>query len=109
MEERSTYLAIIKSKTEIRKYVRIQVIGKDRVGKTSLVQRLLNLEDGAYNGKSTDGIEIDRKCQIRTTDGKWFVGDGKQRFFSFDVYQITHFIEFKRLLATVSCSKYIYP
>lgn len=66
------------SGTEIRNYVRIVVIGKQRVGKTSLVRRLLFLENGKYDGTSTDGIEIYRKCQIRKTDGKWFVGAGKQ-------------------------------
>ncbi|XP_071123448.1 probable serine/threonine-protein kinase pats1 [Mytilus edulis] len=64
-----------KSGLETRQYVRIQVIGRDRVGKTSLVRRLLFPEDGEYDGKSTDGIEINRKCQIRRNDGEWFVGE----------------------------------
>lgn len=68
----------IKSGIETRQYVRIQVIGKYRVGKTSLVRRLLFLEDGEYDGISTDGIEIIRKCQIKRNDGQWFVGEGKQ-------------------------------
>ena len=61
--------------TEIRQYVRIQVIGKDRVGKTSLVRRLLGkqLDDVI----STDGIDIDKTCQIRTSDGEWIVGEGE--------------------------------
>ncbi|CAC5414038.1 unnamed protein product [Mytilus coruscus] len=65
----------IKSGEEVRQYVRIQVIGKDRVGKTSLVHRLLFLDEGKYDGKSTDGININRKCQIRTSDGEWIVAD----------------------------------
>ncbi|XP_076116774.1 uncharacterized protein LOC143084249 [Mytilus galloprovincialis] len=75
MDEKNTYMDAIKTGIEVRQYVRIQVIGKDRVGKTSLVRRLLFLEDGSYDGKSTDGIEVDRKCQIRRKDGQWFVGD----------------------------------
>ncbi|VDI17324.1 Hypothetical predicted protein, partial [Mytilus galloprovincialis] len=74
-DKRNTYMEAIESGIEIRQYVRVQVIGKDRVGKTSLVRRLLYLEDGKYDGKSTDGIEINRKCQIRRNDGAWFVGE----------------------------------
>lgn len=77
MDEKNTYMDTINTGIEVRQYVRIHVIGKDRVGKTSLVRRLLFLEDGAYDGKSTDGIEVERKCQIRRKDGKWFVGGGK--------------------------------
>lgn len=60
---------------EIRKYVRINVIGKGGVGKTSLVHRLLgrNIE-GLI---STDGIEIHKSCQIKTSNGEWVVGKGK--------------------------------
>ncbi|VDI57301.1 Hypothetical predicted protein [Mytilus galloprovincialis] len=67
--ERTSYIEALQSGKEVRRYVRIQVIGKDGVGKTSLVRRLLRkpIEDGT----STDGIEIDRTCQIRTSDGEW--------------------------------------
>lgn len=75
-DERHTYMHAIKSGTEVRQYVRIQVVGKDCVGKTSLVRRLLFLEKGEYGGKSTDGIDISRKCQIRNSDGAWIVGEG---------------------------------
>ncbi|CAG2184693.1 unnamed protein product [Mytilus edulis] len=71
--ERKTYMDAVQSGTEVRKYVRIQVIGKDRVGKTSLVHRLLGYKK--HDGKSTDGIAIDRKCLIRESDGEWIVGD----------------------------------
>lgn len=59
---------------EVREYVRIQVIGKDRVGKTSLVRRLLG--KGIYDGTSTDGIDIDKTCLIRKSDGEWIVDEG---------------------------------
>lgn len=65
----------IQSGKEVRKYVRIQVIGKHGVGKTSLVHRLLGYKQ--HDGKSTDGIEIDRKCQIRESDGEWIIGEGE--------------------------------
>ncbi|XP_052073940.1 uncharacterized protein LOC127711826 [Mytilus californianus] len=71
-DERNSYMKAIEFGSEVREYVRIQVIGKDRVGKTSLVSRLLGY--GSHDGKSTDGIEINRKCQIRKKDGEWIVG-----------------------------------
>lgn len=77
-DERNSYMKAIELTSEVREYVRIQVIGKDRVGKTSLVSRLLGY--GSHDGKSTDGIEINRKCQIRKEDGEWIVGKGE--FFS---------------------------
>lgn len=64
----------IQSGTEKRQYVRIQVIGKDRVGKTSIVRRILN---ETHDGKSTDGLEINRNCQIRKIDGEWILGKGE--------------------------------
>ncbi|CAC5416064.1 unnamed protein product [Mytilus coruscus] len=75
MDERKTYMEAIKSGTEVRQYVRIQVIGKDRVGKTSLVRRLLGYSK--HDGRSTDGIYIEKTCQIRTRDGKWIVNKGE--------------------------------
>ncbi|VDI69242.1 Hypothetical predicted protein [Mytilus galloprovincialis] len=71
-DERNSYMKAIKLTSEVREYVRIQVIGKDGVGKTSLVSRLLGY--GRHDGTSTDGIEINRKCQIRKKDGEWIVG-----------------------------------
>ncbi|CAG2228075.1 unnamed protein product [Mytilus edulis] len=65
-------IAAIKDGTEIRRYVRIQVIGKDGVGKSSLVRRLVG--DSNMKVNSTDGIDIVKKCQIRTTDGEWVIG-----------------------------------
>ncbi|CAG2237589.1 unnamed protein product [Mytilus edulis] len=65
-------IAAIKDGTEIRRYVRIQVIGKEGVGKSSLVRRLVG--DSNMKLNSTDGIDIVKKCQIRTTDGEWVIG-----------------------------------
>ncbi|CAG2192063.1 unnamed protein product [Mytilus edulis] len=57
---------------EVRRFVRIHVIGKEGVGKSCLVRRLLGQKTDDI--KSTDGIDILRKCQIRTVDGKWIIG-----------------------------------
>lgn len=77
--DRNTYMEALRSGTEVKKYVRIQVIGQDRVGKTSLVRRLLKCE---HDGKSTDGIEIHRRYQMRTKgEGELFDCKGKVIFF----------------------------
>ncbi|CAG2233479.1 unnamed protein product [Mytilus edulis] len=60
----------IRSGKEVRQYVRIHVIGKDSVGKTSLVRRLLG-QGFELETKSTDGIDITRNCQIRAENGQW--------------------------------------
>ncbi|CAG2205048.1 unnamed protein product [Mytilus edulis] len=73
--ERKMYLEAIQSGTEVRQYVRIFVVGKHGVGKTSLVRRLLG--KGLDDVESTDGIDIDKTCQIRTSDGEWIVGEGE--------------------------------
>lgn len=72
--ERNIYIEAMKLGTEKSRYVRIQVIGKHRVGKTSIVRRLLNK---SHDGTSTDGLEINKNCQIRIRDGEWIVGEGE--------------------------------
>lgn len=75
--ELNIYTEAMNSGKEVRRYVRIQVVGKNGVGKTSLVCRLLG-EKNIQNVTSTDGIDVTvKKCQIRTKDGKWIVGKGK--------------------------------
>lgn len=64
-----------KSGKEVRRYVRIHVIGKSGTGKTSIVRGLLGQDIGDV--KSTDGIDIFKQCQIRTDDGKWIVSEGE--------------------------------
>lgn len=71
--------AAIKDGKETRRYVRIQVIGKDGVGKSSLVRGLIG--DINTNLNSTDGIDIIKKCQIRMTDGEWVIGKGELHLF----------------------------
>lgn len=59
---------------------RIVFVGKNGVGKTSLMRRLLwqNKED-VMSTQSTDGIEVE-KCNINIKDGKWSQCDGKKLF-----------------------------
>ncbi|CAG2217898.1 unnamed protein product [Mytilus edulis] len=67
--DRKHFMERIQFGHEVRKYVRIQVIGKDGVGKTSLVRRLLNQDLEGVT--STDGIDISRKFHIKEDDGTW--------------------------------------
>lgn len=60
---------------EHRQYVRIQVIGKNGVGKTTLVRKLLE-DKQTKEAYSTDGIEIHQKCKI-DQDGTWIICDGE--------------------------------
>ncbi|CAC5411139.1 unnamed protein product [Mytilus coruscus] len=52
-------------------FTRVVFIGKNGVGKSSLMRRLLwqNKED-VISSKSTDGIEVE-KCNINIANGKW--------------------------------------
>lgn len=84
-DEKTRYMEAIQHGKEVREYVRIQVIGKDRVGKTSLVRRLLG--KGIYDGTSTDGIDIDKTCLIRKSDGEWIVDKGELIYLYLSVHQ----------------------
>ncbi|XP_063405793.1 probable serine/threonine-protein kinase roco6 [Mytilus trossulus] len=52
-------------------FARLVFIGKNGVGKTSLMRRLLwHKKEDVTSTKSTDGIEVE-KCNINIDDGKW--------------------------------------
>lgn len=72
--ELKTFIEAIKSGSEASSYVRIQVIGKEGVGKSSLVRRLLG--EGIEDVKSTDGIDTIRTFHIRKNDRAWIFGEG---------------------------------
>ncbi|VDI58566.1 Hypothetical predicted protein, partial [Mytilus galloprovincialis] len=73
LEDRQLYTEIIRTGTEIRYFVRIQIIGENGVGKTCLLRRLL--KEDIDDVTSTDGVDIVvRKCKIRLRDGKWIIG-----------------------------------
>lgn len=57
---------------EKRYYVRIMIVGKESVGKTCLVRRLL--KESIDDVTSTDGIDITvHQCKIDIDDGKWMI------------------------------------
>ncbi|XP_071139815.1 uncharacterized protein [Mytilus edulis] len=61
------------TKTEKRYFARIMIVGQDKVGKTTLLRRLL--KDSTAGVSSTDGVDIaiDR-CKIDIESGKWTIG-----------------------------------
>ncbi|CAG2185930.1 unnamed protein product [Mytilus edulis] len=72
-KDRTRYIELMQSsEMEKRYYVRIMVVGKESVGKTSLVRRLLlkNIDDVV----STDGVDIVvDQCKINIEDGSWLI------------------------------------
>lgn len=63
------------STTAQRYFVRIMIVGKESVGKTSLLRRLL--KDSTAGVSSTDGVDIVvNRCKINIEDGKWTIGKG---------------------------------
>lgn len=61
-------------------FARLVFIGKNGVGKTSLMRRLLWQEkEDVTSTQSTDGIEVE-KCNINITNGKWTPCNGKTLF-----------------------------
>ena len=65
----------IESKFEKSSCIRVIIIGKEGVGKTSLLRRLLkeNIDDV----QSTDGVEIvTNRCKI-SINGEWKIEKGK--------------------------------
>ncbi|CAG2241723.1 unnamed protein product, partial [Mytilus edulis] len=72
-KDRTRYIELMQSsEVEKRYYVRIMVVGKESVGKTSLVRRLLMKNiDGVV---STDGVDIVvDQCKINIEDGSWLI------------------------------------
>lgn len=52
------------------------IVGKERVGKTCLLKRLLN--ESIDKVSSTDGVQVVvRQCKIDIKDGKWIIGKGR--------------------------------
>lgn len=64
------YLKLLESGSEIKRDIRLVIVGEKGVGKTSLLKRLFGEEMGGV--KSTNGIEIHRiKCHAEYNDGIW--------------------------------------
>ncbi|XP_063448129.1 uncharacterized protein LOC134727678 [Mytilus trossulus] len=75
-EERKKREKVISSEMENRHFLRIMIVGKERVGKTCLLKRLLN--ESIDKVSSTDGVQVVvRQCKIDIKDGKWIIGKDK--------------------------------
>lgn len=75
-EDRNKYVKLItSSETEKRHFVRIMFVGKESVGKTCLVKRLL--KESIADTHSTDGVDIIiRRCKINIENGEWIIDQG---------------------------------
>lgn len=77
MDERNEFIKLMEiSETERRYFARVMIVGKNSVGKTCLLKRLLmeNI-DGIT---STDGVDIvEGRCKISLDDGSWKIEKGR--------------------------------
>lgn len=75
--DRIRYTNLVQSSaTENRYFVRIMIVGKESVGKTCLMRRLL--KDSTADVSSTDGVDIVvRRCKINIQDGNWTIEKGR--------------------------------
>ncbi|XP_071143940.1 uncharacterized protein [Mytilus edulis] len=69
------YLKLLQSGNELKRDIRLVVVGKKGAGKTSLIRRLFGEDIQDVN--STNGIEIHKiKCKAKSDDGIWNKLDG---------------------------------
>lgn len=80
-EREKTLHEDVKGKCGKHHFARVFFIGKNGVGKTSLMRRLLGQDkkDVMFT-ESTDGIEV-AKCNINIVNGEWSPCDGTNLFF----------------------------
>ncbi|CAC5410612.1 unnamed protein product [Mytilus coruscus] len=77
--DRRIFLKAAKNGTAPRYSVRIMLVGKQSVGKTSLLRRLMN--EGIEDIESTNGINIEvKKCKINVHTNEWIFNKGKYEF-----------------------------
>ncbi|CAC5390652.1 unnamed protein product [Mytilus coruscus] len=75
--DRSIFLEAAKNGTAVRYNIRIILVGKQRVGKTCLLRRLMN--EGIEGVESTDGINIEvKKCKINLQTKEWIFTKGNE-------------------------------
>lgn len=75
LQEMLKYIKETERETEVRRYVRINVIGRDCKGNFSLVRHLL--ENNTSDAIGNDGICIVNRMYIRKDDNEWIVNKGR--------------------------------
>lgn len=75
-EDRSRFYKLMESSETARRFfVKIMIVGKEEVGKTCLLKRLLRDAIPKVVPR-TKGVDIDiRRCKINILDGKWTFDD----------------------------------
>lgn len=69
--EKERYIQILKTGTEKLYSIKVMILGKERVGKTSLMKNLLQ-EKFDEKEPPTDGIDIVKKCKV-DIESKWWI------------------------------------
>lgn len=71
------YRKILEDGNEKRYYIKILILGKHGVGKSTLLKNLLNEPiDGV---EPTDGIDIVKKSKVNIKNGEWIFHEGNSR------------------------------
>lgn len=68
------YLQLLRTGKVKRYHIKIMILGKENVGKTSLMRRLL--DESIDNVESTDGIDIVKRCKVDVNSGEWVFSEG---------------------------------
>ncbi|CAC5358503.1 unnamed protein product [Mytilus coruscus] len=75
--DRSVFLEAAKNGIAVRFNIRIILVGKQGVGKTCLLRRLMS--EGIADVESTDGINIEvKKCKINVHTKEWIFNKGNE-------------------------------
>lgn len=75
--DKERYIKILKEGSQRRYHIKLMILGRHGVGKTSLMKRLLQETiEQVKDVKSTDGINIEKKCKVDIVSGKWIFCEG---------------------------------
>lgn len=72
--EKEKYIKILQEGNEKRYHIKIMILGRQGVGKSSLMRRLL--KESTNDVISTDGIDIVRRCKVDIESKDWIFCQG---------------------------------
>lgn len=73
-EDKKRYFKILTEGNEKRYYIKIMLLGKQGVGKSTLLKNLL--EEPIDSVTPTDGIDIAQRCKVHIENGEWIFHKG---------------------------------
>ncbi|XP_076087664.1 uncharacterized protein LOC143058085 [Mytilus galloprovincialis] len=74
-EDKKRYFKILKEGNEKRYYIKIMLLGKQGVGKSTLLKNLL--QEPIDSVTPTDGIDIAQRCKVNIENGEWIFREGE--------------------------------